>query len=112
MSTPDHDLNVPAPEPLLRLGDGDRSRLAEALQELLAHGSILGLESGSLPLYTWCRQNFDWLRETAALAGLEIALLHEERIVQAIPLALQHIRRCERIENDNPRWQRLPVKKT
>ena len=85
MSAPDHDLNAPAPEPLLRLGDGDRARLAEALQELLAHGSILGLEGGSLPLYTWCRQNFEWLRETAALAGLEIALLHEERIVQAIP---------------------------
>lgn len=85
MSVPDHDLNAPAPEPLLRLGDGDRARLAEALQELLAYGSILGLEGGSLPLYTWCRQNFEWLRETAALAGLEIALLHEERIVQAIP---------------------------
>ena len=85
MSLPDHDLNIPAPDPLLRLGDGDRARLAEALQELLAHGSILGLEGSSLPLYTWCRQNFEWLRETAALAGLEIALLHEERIVQAIP---------------------------
>jgi hypothetical protein len=63
----------------------DRARLAEALQELLAHGSLLGLESGQSALYTWCRQNFEWLRETAALAGLDVALLHEERMVQAIP---------------------------
>lgn len=80
------DLNMsPAVEPLLRLPEADRARLAEALQELLAHGSILGLESGQMALYSWCRQNFDWLRETAALAGLEVALLHEERMVQAIP---------------------------
>ena len=82
------DLNpndTPAPEPLLRLAEADRARLAEALQELLAHGSILGLESGQIGLYTWCRQNFEWLRETAALSGLDVALLHEERMVQAIP---------------------------
>jgi hypothetical protein len=84
----DADLNpndAPAPEPLLRLPEADRARLAEALQELLAHGSILGLESGQIGLYTWCRQNFEWLRETAALSGLDVALLHEERMVQAIP---------------------------
>ena len=75
----------PAPEPLLRLPEQDRSRLAEALQELLAHGSILGLESGQIGLYTWCRQNFEWLRETASLLGLDAALLHEERMVQVIP---------------------------
>lgn len=74
-----------APEPLLRLGEQERARLAEALQELLAHGSILGIETSQLPLYTWCRQNFEWLRETAAITGLEVALLHEERMVQAIP---------------------------
>ena len=82
------DLNpndASAPEPLLRLPEADRARLAEALQELLAHGSILGLESGQIGLYTWCRQNFEWLRETAALSGLDVALLHEERMVQAIP---------------------------
>ena len=62
-----------------------RQRLAEALQELLAHGSILGLEAGQLALYQWCRQYFDWLREAAALAGLDLALLHEERMVQALP---------------------------
>lgn len=74
-----------APEPLLRLGEQDRARLAEALQELLSHGSILGMETSQLPLYTWCRQNFEWLRETSLLAGLDVALLHEERMVQAVP---------------------------
>jgi hypothetical protein len=86
MTEADPNLNdSPAPEPLLRLQEQDRARLAEALQELLAHGSLLGLESGQSALYTWCRQNFEWLRETAALAGLDVALLHEERMVQAIP---------------------------
>jgi hypothetical protein len=86
MTDPDPNLNdSPAPESLLRLPETDRARLAEALQELLSHGSILGLESGQIGLYTWCRQNFEWLRETAALTGLDVALLHEERMVQAIP---------------------------
>lgn len=86
MTEADANLNdSPAPEPLLRLQEQDRARLAEALQELLAHGSLLGLESGQSALYTWCRQNFEWLRETAVLAGLDVALLHEERMVQAIP---------------------------
>lgn len=86
MTEADANLNdSPAPEPLLRLQEQDRARLAEALQELLAHGSLLGLESGQSVLYTWCRQNFEWLRETAALAGLDVALLHDERMVQAIP---------------------------
>lgn len=86
MTEADANLNdSPAPEPLLRLQEQDRARLAEAIQELLAHGSLLGLESGQSALYTWCRQNFEWLRETAALAGLDVALLHEERMVQAIP---------------------------
>lgn len=86
MNDAETSLHEPAaPEPLLRLQEQDRTRLAEALQELLAHGSLLGLESGQSGLYNWCRQNFDWLRETAALAGLDVALLHEERMVQAIP---------------------------
>lgn len=88
MTEADPNLNdSTAPEPLLRLQEQDRARLAEALQELLAHGSLLGLESGQSALYSWCRQNFEWLRETAALAGLDLALLHEERMVQAIPRA-------------------------
>ena len=61
------DINTSTSEPLLRLTDADRTRLGEALQALLAHGSILGLEAGDGDLYAWSRQNFDWLREMAAL---------------------------------------------
>ena len=50
------DINPPTPAPLLRLGDPDRARLGEALQALLAHGSILGLESGDGDLYAWSRR--------------------------------------------------------
>lgn len=70
---------------LLRLSDEDRSRLGEAVQELLAHGSILGLETGRSALYHWCRQYFDWVKEAAALVGLDVVLMHEERMVQALP---------------------------
>ena len=52
---------------LLRLSEEDRARLGEALQELLAHGSILGLDAGRSALYHWCRQYFDWVKEAAAL---------------------------------------------
>lgn len=79
-----------APEPagpagLIALAETEKARLAEALQELLAHGSILGLETGRSAMYHWCRQNFEWLKEAAALIGLEVSLLHEERLVQALP---------------------------
>lgn len=70
---------------LIALPEQDKTRLAEALQELLAHGSILGLETGRSALYQWCRQNFEALREAATLVGLEVSLLHEERLVQALP---------------------------
>ena len=79
------DINTPAPPALLRLADPDRARLGEALTALLAHGSILGLDSGDGDLYAWCRQNFDWVRETAALAGLSVWMEHESRLIQAIP---------------------------
>jgi len=79
------DLNPSAPAPLLRLADVDRARLGEALQTLLAHGSILGLEFGDGDLYAWCRQNFDWLREVAALTGLAVSMEHESRLIQALP---------------------------
>lgn len=79
------DLNAPAPATLLRIADADRARLGEALQALLAHGSILGLDSDDGDLYTWCRQNFDWVRETAALAGLNVRMEHESRLIQAVP---------------------------
>lgn len=87
MSTHDPDfLHIDQPpETLLRLPEADRGHLGEALQELLTHGSILGLEAGQSALYHWCRQNFEWLRETASLLGLDVALLHEERMVQALP---------------------------
>lgn len=80
------DISDPAPTPgLLNLSEGDRQRLGEALRELLASGSINGMETSKSPLYHWCRQYFDWLREAAALVGLEVALLHEERLIQAVP---------------------------
>jgi hypothetical protein len=79
------DINTPTHSPLLRLTDPDRVRLGEALQALLAHGSILGLESGDGDLYAWSRQNFDWLREAAALAGLSVSMEHESRLIQAVP---------------------------
>lgn len=86
MSEEPEILETPPDAPtLLRLSDEDRMRLGEAVQELLAHGSILGLDAGRSALYHWCRQYFDWVREAAALVGLDVALMHEERMVQAIP---------------------------
>ncbi|MBB5353034.1 hypothetical protein HNR46_003287 [Haloferula luteola] len=70
---------------LLSLSETDRDRLAEALQELLASGSINGLEASRSALYHWARQHDDWLREMAALNGLEVAVHHEERLIQAVP---------------------------
>jgi len=70
---------------LITLPEGERARLAEALQELLATGSITGLENSKSALYHWCRQYFEWVKEAAALAGLEVLLVHEERLIQAIP---------------------------
>jgi hypothetical protein len=74
-----------APTALLNLPEGERLRLGEALRELLACGSISGIDPSRAALYHWCRQYFDWLKEAAALAGLEVALMHEERLVQAVP---------------------------
>ena len=79
------DLNQPAPPGLLRLAEADRARLGAALQELLARGSILGLASGAEEQYAWCRQNFEWLREAAALCGLAVGMEHESRLIQALP---------------------------
>lgn len=70
---------------LIALDEADRMRLGEALQELLTHGSIIGLETGRSALYHWCRQHFEWLREAAGLVGLDVALFHEERLVQGLP---------------------------
>ena len=82
------ELNSPLdtiPAGLIPLPEQDKARLSEALQELLSHGSIIGLEGGRSALYQWCRQNFEWLREAAGLVGLDVSLLHEERLVQALP---------------------------
>ena len=84
---PETPLHEPAAAPvgLIALPEGEKLRLAEALQELLAHGSILGLDAGRSAMYHWCRQHFEWLREAALLIGLDVSLLHEERLVQALP---------------------------
>jgi hypothetical protein len=74
----------PAPS-LLALSESDRERLSEALRELLSSGSINGLEPSLAALYHWARQHDDWLREIAALNGLDVAIHHEERLIQATP---------------------------
>jgi hypothetical protein len=79
------NIETPPPPGLLNLSDGDRLRLGEAIRELLASGSINGMEAVKSGIYHWCRQYFDWLREAAAVVGLEVALLHEERLIQAVP---------------------------
>jgi hypothetical protein len=68
-----------------RLSDTDRELLSQAVQHLLAHGSIAGLEPSQANLYAWGRQNFEWLREMAAMSGLDIRCEHEIRLIQAIP---------------------------
>jgi hypothetical protein len=70
---------------LLSLSEAERDRLADALQVLLASGSINGLDPNRTALYHWCRQYADWLKEIAVLAGLEVSILHEERLIQATP---------------------------
>jgi hypothetical protein len=74
------------PVGLLTLPEPERERLSEALQALLATGSINGLDSKHTALYHWCRQYFDWLQEIAIISGLEVSILHEERLVQAVPI--------------------------
>lgn len=74
-----------APTGLLHLPESERDRLAEALQILLATGSINGLDPNRTALYHWCRQYADWLKEIAILSGMEVTVLHEERLIQAIP---------------------------
>lgn len=76
-----------APGGLLGLAQSDRDRLAEAIQELLGTGSIQGLDPGRAALYHWVRQHDEWVREIAGLSGLDVAIHHEERLVQAVPRA-------------------------
>lgn len=74
-----------APPSLLALSENDRDRLSEVLQELLSTGSINGLDGSRAALYHWVRQHDEWVREIAALNGLEVAVYHEERLIQAVP---------------------------
>lgn len=76
---------VDAAPTLLSLSESDRERLAEVLQDLLAGGSINGLEPSRSALYHWARQHDDWVKEIAALNGLDVAVHHEERLIQAVP---------------------------
>lgn len=90
MNDPEQEISAfvtDAPPSLLDLADHERDRLSEALQILLAAGSINGIDPNRTALYHWCRQYFDWLKEIAALSGLDVAILHEERLIQAIPKA-------------------------
>lgn len=77
--------SIEAAPTLLSLSESDRERLSEVLQELLAGGSINGLEPSRTALYHWARQHDDWVKELAALNGLEVAVHHEERLIQAVP---------------------------
>ena len=76
---------IDAAPTLLSLSESDRERLAEVLQELLAGGSINGLEPSRTALYHWARQHDDWVKEIAAINGLDVAVHHEERLIQAVP---------------------------
>lgn len=86
MSTEESSAFVASPPPtLLALSENDRDRLSEVLQELLSTGSINGLDGSRAALYHWVRQHDEWVREIAALNGLEVAVYHEERLIQAVP---------------------------
>lgn len=85
MSTEDTAFLTDAPAGLIAMPEAERERLGEALQELLACGSINGLDPNRTALYHWARQYFEWLREVAAISGLDVTLYHEERLIQAVP---------------------------
>jgi hypothetical protein len=70
---------------LARFSETDRERLGEALRRLMAHGSILGTESGQTELYHWAYLNREWVEELAALLELKLYWDHEIRLVQAVP---------------------------
>jgi hypothetical protein len=84
MNTETNDI---AARPLLwQIPDDDRLSMGEALQLLLAHGSIIGMDRGKGDLYAWCRQNLEWLREIGAIVGIQIYNDHESRLIQATPI--------------------------
>lgn len=80
-----NDTIQPATGLLGRLSENDRERLGESLRALLAHGSILGLESGDRDLYHWSYQNRSFLDEIATLLDFKLDWDHQGRTVQAVP---------------------------
>lgn len=81
----DHETSNHTNGLLSRLQPHDRERLGEALRRLMAHGSILGLESAQTDLYHWCYQNRPWVDEFAGLLDLKLHWEHQDRTVQAVP---------------------------
>ena len=72
------------PSALLPQFDGDdRDRLREASHRLLAHGSILREEHRDI--HDWCQNRTQIIEEWAALLGLKIVWLREERMIVALP---------------------------
>ncbi len=82
-NTVDSVFEEPPVERMVNLPDHDRERLGEAVQKLLSTGSISGVNSASL--YHWSRQHLAELKEWAEITGLDVALYHDERLIQAIP---------------------------
>jgi hypothetical protein len=67
--------------------DRDREMLRESIRKLLDHGSILGLEIGDSAVYQWSVQNRDTMDGFADLLSLKLHWDHQERTVQAVPVA-------------------------
>ncbi|MFA7344626.1 MAG: DUF4194 domain-containing protein [Terrimicrobiaceae bacterium] len=78
-------MNPEPGEPKLfpQLADADREGLRDAAHRLLAHGSVLREEHRDL--HDWCQNRAPLIEEWAALLGLKIAWLREERMVVALP---------------------------
>lgn len=77
--------SAPALSLFSKLSETDRERLQEAIQRLLAQGSILRDEPGQREIYEWSRNNAQWLDDLANLLGLRLVWEHESRLIQAVP---------------------------
>ena len=73
----------PSPALFPQLDAEDRGRLREASHQLLSHGSILREEHRDL--HDWCQNRVPLAEEWAALLGLKIVWLREERMIVALP---------------------------
>lgn len=80
---PPNAFKEPTEGGVIELSENDRDRLGEAIQQLLSTGSICGQSSSNL--YHWSRQHLDLLKEWASISGLDVAMFHDERLIQAIP---------------------------